>query len=206
MTSTAAAERGRGRPREFDEDEVLDAVIELFWEQGFEAASLTDIVEAAGLNKSSLYNTFGSKDELFRRALDRYICGRSEMLDQMTSGDGGLDDVLAIVEMLRSEVLGEHGRRGCLAINSSAELGFENSEVIEFAQRFRDSMRNALRRPLERAADAGEIDASLVDVYVDTLMSFMLATALSARGGASPDELGSHLDSMRGLIQSWRMS
>ena len=135
MTSTATAPRGRGRPREFDENAVLDAVMELFWEQGFEAASLAEIVDAAGLNKSSLYNTFGSKEALFRRALDRYICGRQQMLDEITSGSDGLDDLHALVEMVRTETLSEHGRRGCLALNSAAELGFESDEVVASAQR-----------------------------------------------------------------------
>lgn len=178
--------------------------MELFWEQGFEAASLTEIVDAAGLNKSSLYNTFGSKEALFGRALDRYICQRQKMLDQMTGGDGGLVDLLALVDVLRAESLSEGGRRGCLAVNSAAELGFESDEIVALAQRSRDDMRTGIRRPLERAADLGEIDPLLVDVYVDTAMSFMVATALSARSGASSDEIERHLDSMRRLIESWR--
>jgi len=206
MTSTATSVRGRGRPREFDESAVLDAVMELFWEQGFEAASLAEIVDAAGLNKSSLYNTFGSKEALFRRALDRYICGRQEMLDAVTSGGQGIDDLLALVDMVRTETLSERGRRGCLALNSAAELGFESDEVVVFAQRFRDNMREGIRRPLERAAGLGEIDGGLVDVYVDTTMSFMITVALSARSGAPEQELRHHLDSLSRLIDTWRTS
>ena len=87
MDVIATEARGRGRPRQFDEDEVLDALVQLFWSRGFDDASLNEIVEAAGLNKSSLYNAFGSKDEVFFAVLDRYLDFRSGMLAEMFDGD-----------------------------------------------------------------------------------------------------------------------
>ena len=204
QTTTAPTEGTRGRPREFDADAVLDALVELFWEQGFEATSVTDIVEATGLNKSSLYNAFGSKDELFQRVLDRYLAGRQAMLDEVTNDARGLDALLEFVDMMEHETTSEGGRRGCLAINSTAELGFARPEMVEVAQRYRDMMRGYVRRPIERAAELGEIAPDLIDVYVDTTFSYLMATSVTARGGASPDELSAHLDSLRALISSWR--
>ncbi len=204
MTTVSSTAR-RGRPREFDEAEVLDAVIGLFWEQGFEAASLADIVDTAGLNKSSLYNSFGSKDELFRRALERYVGMREQMLAEATDGERGIDDLLAVVDLVAVELLSPDGRRGCLAINTTAELGFDSDDVVAIAQRYRDSIRRAMRRPLERAAALGEIDVDLVEVYVDTAMSYLMAASLVARGGAPAAELERHLDSMRRIVESWRV-
>lgn len=206
VDSAVSTQRGRGRPREFDEDAVLDALVELFWEQGFEAASLSDIVDAAGLNKSSLYNAFGSKNELFTRVIDRYVAGREAMLDQATGGDGGLDTVLDLVDMIEMDSTSEGGRRGCLAINSTAELGFASAEMVEISHRYRAMIRSHIRRPLERAAAAGEISGDQIDTYVDTVMSFMIATSLSARGGASDHELSAQLDSLRVLVRSWRIA
>lgn len=205
MTTSVQADRGRGRPRQFNENEVLDALVELFWEQGFEAASLADIVETAGLNKSSLYNAFGSKDELFQRVLDRYLAGREAMLEQATSDGRGLDALHDFIGMIEQEAMSESGRRGCLAINSTAELGFASTHMVEAAQRYRDMLRRYVRRPLERAAELGEIAPDLVDVYVNTTISYMMATAVTARGGASDQELGAHFDSMRALVASWRV-
>ena len=65
----------KGRPREFDADEVLDRALEVFWRKGYEGASLSELTEAMGINRPSLYAAFGNKEELFRKALDRYADG-----------------------------------------------------------------------------------------------------------------------------------
>jgi TetR/AcrR family transcriptional repressor of nem operon len=206
MTPTTTVARGRGRPREFDEDVVLDALVGLFWERGFEAASIADIAEVAGLNKSSLYNAFGSKEELFRRVLDRYIAGRGAALAQITAGERGLDALLDLIDAVQAEAVSEVGRLGCFAVNATAELGVASADIVEVSEGYRDILRTNVRGPLRNAAELGEISPDLVDVYVDTCLSYLLATALSARGGASDEELTRHLDSMRTLVESWRMS
>jgi AcrR family transcriptional regulator len=204
VTSPASIDRHRGRPRGFDEGAVLDALMELFAEKGFEAASLADIVEVAGLNKSSLYNAFGSKEELFERALRRYIDQRETMLDLAASGEGGIDDVLAFLDMAEMEAMSESGRRGCFAVNSTAELGFASPQMSELAQTYRAMMRTHIRRPLERAAGLGEIDGALVPVYAQTILAFLLTAMLSARGGATEVEMHEHFQALRRLVGSWR--
>lgn len=194
----------RGRPRAFDEDQVLDSIMELFWERGFECASMNDIVEAAGVNKSSLYNAYGTKDELFHRVLDRYLDFRQAMLNDLTAGDRGIDDLLDMIAVVRTEVTGEFGSRGCMGINSSAELGNRSDWVADYSGRFRDSMRESFRRILTRAADLGEIPSDLVEVYVQTITSMMMSLSLTARGGASSDELDRQIDSTVTLINTWR--
>src|ERR1700754_1304145 len=62
-----------GRPREFDLDRALDHALEVFWRNGYEGTSIAELTEAMGINPPSLYAAFGSKEELFRKALDRYV-------------------------------------------------------------------------------------------------------------------------------------
>ena len=204
MAVTAAAAKGRGRPREFDEEEVLSALVELFWDRGFEAASLNEIVDATGLNKSSLYNAFGSKEAVFARALDKYLEVRKSVLDEHMA-EGGLDTVLGFVEMVRAEATSDSGFRGCMAVNASTELGLRDAGVAEVSNRFRTLMRDGLRAPLERAAADGEIDSTLIEAYIDMLMSFAMAVSVASRGGADEVELDRILDSMRSLVESWRL-
>ena len=127
---SAPGAKTRGRPRAFDEEVVLDALVELFWEQGYEAASMADIVEAAGLNKSSLYNAFGSKDELFYTVLDRYITEKEAFLREALS-EGGVDALVAFFELQRPMMLDTVGSRGCMAVNASTELGMRDPRMAE---------------------------------------------------------------------------
>ena len=203
MATVETPTKGRGRPRAFDEDEVLDALVQLFWEQGFEAASMNEIVEAAGLNKSSLYNTFGSKEELFFRVLDRYVEQRQAMLTDGLAG-GGLDTLLGFLAMVRGEMIDPAGARGCLAVNATTELGRRDPRMAEVSERYRGMMRSALRQPIQQAADAGEIEAVLVDAYVAALSTSMLGLSVAARGGASEAELTATFDSIEALVRSWK--
>src|ERR1700742_2715440 len=77
-----------GRPREFDPDTVLETAMELFWEHGFDGVSISDLTEATRINRRSLYAEFGSKEELFRRAVERYLAGPRVHLAESRAADG----------------------------------------------------------------------------------------------------------------------
>jgi AcrR family transcriptional regulator len=203
-TTEDAIARGRGRPREFDADDVLDRVVELFCEQGFEATSMADLVEATGLNKSSIYNTFGSKDELFHTAVDRYVHLRTTMLHSvLRDGSSGLDDVRTMIGLARDEACGQLGWRGCMAVNTSTELGIRDDVATELSTRFRNEVRDSFGAALRRAADAGEIDHTAVDRYTETLLSFVLSLSVFTRGGAHADELDRQFAAIIDTIDSW---
>lgn len=203
MSAVESPTKGRGRPRAFDEDQVLDALVELFWEQGYEAASMTDIVDRAGLNKSSLYNAFGSKDELFFTVLDRYIDGREQMLREALS-EGGIDALVGFFEMQREMMLTEIGAKGCMAVNTSTELGLRDERAVAMSDRYRAMLRDSIHRPLQWSAERGEVDAALVDAYTESLVSAMFGMSVSARAGASQTELEHLLDSLLALVKSWK--
>ena len=204
--SSANQASTRGRPRKFNNDEVLDALVQLFWEKGYEATSLADIVAATGVNKSSLYNSFGSKDELFEMALNRYVDFRAEMMSQVV-GDGtqGLDDVKMFFEYLWSEVNDMGERRGCLAINTGTEMGMRDKGVADIANRYRFLMRDGLSKAFTRAAERGEIDAENIVTYTSLILSFLIGTAVMVRSGAPTEELRGQLDAAAKTVESWRL-
>ncbi len=198
--------RARGRPRTFDQDEVLDALMKLFWEQGYEATSVAEIAEAAGLNKSSLYNAFGSKDELFQQVLDRYVDARAGMFEAVVAdASPGVAGLHELIEFLRLQTRDPMGRNGCLAVNTSAELGCGDGKLIEMAEHYRQRMAGGIRTLVEGAAQAGELDPDQVDNHVDMLTMFLLGMSITMRSGASTDELDRLVDAAHATVDSWRI-
>ena len=122
--------RPRGRPREFDMDEALDQAIRVFCEQGYNATSIGDLIDAMGLASGSIYKAFKDKRAVFLAALDRHIVLRKEQIAAAARSSKParerLRDVLAhFVEVSK----GIEGRRGCLVVGSAVELAILDREV-----------------------------------------------------------------------------
>ena len=119
---------------------------------------MADLERATGLNKSSIYNTFGSKELIYRRSLDRYERVRlAAIREVLATGTAGLDDVHRALDLQQAVCESEWGVRGCLAVNSMTELAPRVAEVRSLAAGFRNSLAGLIRMPLERAAAVGEM-------------------------------------------------
>ncbi|WP_069353310.1 TetR/AcrR family transcriptional regulator [Burkholderia cenocepacia] len=146
------------RTREFDEREALLQAMRVFWSQGYEATSLTDLLKATGLSKSSLYDTFGSKRELFLAAFEVYRLERMRMLDgYLTSESTAFASIRAFFEMVV-----EHARRderpfGCMSCNEAVEFGPHDEEVQQLVERDFRGIEDALADALERGKADGSI-------------------------------------------------
>lgn len=181
---------------------MVRAVVDLFWTQGFAATSIGDVVESTGLSKSSLYGAFGSKEALYRTALDRYLDDHRAMVDTMlTSGARGLDDLDAFFDRIRDQVESVGETRGCLAVNTSTELGVGEPSLVEFGVMHRDFLRQGFAAALNRAASAGEFEAQRITATANVLVSTVLGLAVMIRGGADSQEIGVHLDSVKGSLR-----
>jgi TetR/AcrR family transcriptional regulator, transcriptional repressor for nem operon len=128
--STSELARPRGRPREFDMDEALDRAIRVFREQGYNATSVGDLIDAMGLASGSIYKAFRDKRAVFLAALDRYMSWRNEQMAAVVQTSNParerLRDVLAFfVESSK----GIEGRRGCMVVGSAVELSIADREV-----------------------------------------------------------------------------
>ncbi len=179
--------------------------MEVFWERGYEAASAADLVAATGLNKSSLYNTFGSKDRLFAAALERYLDRRVEMMTEVVGdGAGGIDAVVALFETMRGELDGPAGHLGCLAINSSTELAPRDAEMVAVSRSYREAIRSVLVSALTAAAAAGQIDDEAIEHHAAVLLGMVMSIAVIARSGADRSEVSAQIDAAIDLAESWR--
>ncbi len=109
-----------GRPRTFDEADVLDRAVELFWISGYRNTTTRELETALGISQSSIYNAFGSKQGLMAAALDRYeSMTATALLEPLESGEHGLDAIATFFDSLAQWVTGD-GRGGCMIINLMA--------------------------------------------------------------------------------------
>jgi AcrR family transcriptional regulator len=180
----------RGRPREFDVDQALDRALKVFWRKGFEGASLADLTKAMGINRPSLYAAFGSKGELFKKALDRYVAGPAsyvrEALNEPTAR--------AVVERLLNESVDllTHPRNphGCLMVQGALACGAAAESIRRELTVRREAAEAAVCERFERARAEGDLPAASdpADLarYVMTVIRGM---AVQATGGTTRKEL-----------------
>lgn len=144
------------RPREFQEDEVLDAAIVCFWRRGLEATSVRELSEAMGLNQPSLYNAFGDKRHLFAKSLERYATqfmrARIARLEQAHVGG---DAIRAFFRELISRSVADPDRRGCLIVNSALEVAPHDADMRRAIGTYLAEIEGFFLRCLEKARDEG---------------------------------------------------
>ncbi|MER7964089.1 TetR/AcrR family transcriptional regulator [Streptomyces ardesiacus] len=147
------------RPREFDEKRVLLAVRDMFWNKGYAATSMGDLLRASGLGKGSLYGAFGDKRSLFLRVLREYDEANLLALRQSLAASArAIDFVREFALGPAGDPTGALARRGCLLANSNAELATSTPEVAAEARRSYDLIAATLTEALERAQREGDLD------------------------------------------------
>jgi len=196
----AGEKRIRGRPREFDTDVALEHAMRVFWLRGYLGTSVSDLTEALGINRASLYAAFGSKDELFLAALDRYGSGPSAFagtaLDEPTAYRVVEAILRGVVEMTSSPL----NPRGCLWVRGLLSGGNDDAMKRELVARRRPD-EAALVKRFKRAVADGDLpadrDAVALTQYVTTV-NFGLA--VQAVKGSSRAELSRVVDA---VLRSW---
>ncbi len=149
------------RSKQFDTDVALTAAMELFWRKGYEATSVSDLVQHLGIGKASLYATFGSKHELYVLALDRYLAGGRGPSDEqvLTEAESPLAGVRALLERYAAASPADQPR-GCLMVNATVESPPEDTEVTRRLDARRDRLEGQLVTALDRARALGELPPS----------------------------------------------
>ena len=148
-----------GRPRKAEPEVALAAVMSAFWEKGYEATSMSDLTEATGLHKASLYQTFGDKHQLFVSALKLYFNKTAEA--QKTSRSGEESPIKAIKKSVTSTIDQCAEGKGCLAVNSLIEVAPFDSEIDRILRQFRQRLENQMARLVEDAKQSKQIPDSI---------------------------------------------
>lgn len=146
------------RAKEFDPDQVLDRATDIFWKKGYEATSIADLVEHMGINRFSLYSTFGDKHQLFLAACDRYEKWMTEGgLGALETSSEGLSAIRTYLVTLVDRFMAENGSRGCFMTNTTVELAPHDAKAAEKTGAYMHRLQAALYHALIRAHQNGEI-------------------------------------------------
>ncbi|AWP74034.1 TetR/AcrR family transcriptional regulator [Bordetella bronchiseptica] len=192
----AAPTRKIGRPRAFDRDAALLAAMRTFWTQGYEGTSIQDLVQAMGVNKPSLYATFGCKEEIFREAIELYdrVEGRatSQSLAQARTAREAVETMLRA--NARAYAVAE-GPRGCMIVLSSLLGAPENARVRAYLADNRLAGETLLQDRLAQGIAQGDLaptaDIAQLAAFYTTVLEGL---SIQARDGAGADKLGMIID------------
>jgi AcrR family transcriptional regulator len=180
----------KGRPREFCVDAALAAALRVFWTKGYEGASLSDLTEAMGINKPSLYAAFGNKEALFRKALDLYelekLAFMHEALNAPTAR-GVAEQLLRGALALQSS---GSGPKGCMGVIHTVACGTEAESIRAEVIARGDKVHRALVDRLERAKADGDLPSHIEPTGLAAYLKALLqGLSLQASAGATPGQL-----------------
>jgi AcrR family transcriptional regulator len=179
-----------GRPREFDPDQALDIALQVFWRRGYEGASMADLTEAMGITKPSLYAAFGNKEELFRKALDRYVDGPGGYVQVALAKPTAREVVEHLLFEAADAVTDPNNPPGCLAVQGALSCGEAAESIKQELMTRRANGEQNLRRRFDRAVVEADLpkaaDAADLARYISAILQGM---AVQAAGGASREQL-----------------
>ena len=180
----------KGRPREFDVDEALAAALRVFWTKGYEAASLSDLTEAMGITRPSLYAAFGNKEALFHKALDLYEREKLAYVGEALAAPTSREVVERLLRGALAMQTSECEPKGCMRVISSVSCGPEAESIRTDLVQRRQSSQRALCDRMRRAKEEGDLpDGTDVDGLCAYLGAILGGMAVQASSGAPKAQL-----------------
>jgi AcrR family transcriptional regulator len=179
-----------GRPRCFDVDQALDRALDVFWRKGYEGTTLPDLTRAMGINRPSLYAAFGNKEDLFKKAIDRYAQGPGCHVTVALGEPTARRVIERLLKGTLDLITNRRNPRGCFMVQGALACGESADPVRRELVKRRAASEAALRERFERAIAEGDLppssDPATLAGYVVTICHGM---AVQAAGGATKAEL-----------------
>jgi len=184
-----------GRPLEFNPERVLDAAMNLFWRQGYDATSLQSLLKVMGLSKSSLYQAFGNKQQLFEQCLQHYQqMIQAAWLERLNGGASGRQFILDTLLSTVKEAHGSASPRGCLIMNTASEFAQSNPKIAEIVN---EGVEN-FKKIFLTAVQQGQADGTITRAKDSELLANYLVSSMS--GLRTMVKAGSNINTVRSLV------
>lgn len=193
------------RKTAFDPAEKLEQAMTLFWQKGFEATSIQDLVDALGINRFSLYNSFGDKHTLFQLALDHYIDKVSrQRLTPLLCERGGLAAIHGWLDAL-AQRLTQPGNLGCFLQNAQIGTAMDEPRVHECIAAMHQELQQALTHALRVAIRDGELAGNTdVEALARFLFVHVQGCILLGKGGGNGDTLRADIATLKRQLTLWQ--
>ncbi len=173
-----------GRPYEFDREETLSKAMDVFWEKGYKATSIQDLVDHMGIKRGSIYNTFGDKHSLFIAAVEYYGEEVTAKTIQVLESEGSPVENIRIFFETIVNTPSERKTRGCLISNTVVELAPHDEQVAETVKVILDKIQTAFLNCLNKAVELGELpedtNTKVLSQFLATSTHGLIVTGKSA--------------------------
>ncbi len=187
---TIALKRQRGRPSNFDRDEALEKALHVFWTRGYEGASMTELTEALGINRPSIYAAFGNKEELFRKALEKYLKGPIAYAAEAMQQPTARQSIEMFLTKSATALTSPDTPRGCMMVQGALSCGPGAKLIQQELISHRKNHEEIIRKRLEQAKTQSELpqnlDSAAMAKYISAVHQGM---SVQATSGASEEEL-----------------
>ncbi|MEV1294558.1 TetR/AcrR family transcriptional regulator [Pseudonocardia sp. NPDC049635] len=179
-----------GRPRGFDADEALRRALLVFWEKGYEGAALTDLTDAMGITRTSMYAAFGNKEQLFRKALELYTEGPAAYGERALAEPTARAVATAFLDGAVRTTTGPDSPAGCLGVQGALASGDAGRPIHDALAQWRTAAEERLAQRFQRAVDEHDLPPEAEPRRLARyLMTLANGIAVQAAGGASRSEL-----------------
>ena len=147
------------RTKDFDENEVLNKAVCLFWHKGYNGTSMQELVDGLGISRSSMYDTFGDKHQLYIKALEHYQQEGAKLFCEIISAEpSGKAAVRKLLEHVTSDMLHDKQRKGCFMVNANVETAAHDAEVMKIMVRNEQTIEDSFFKAISKGFENGEFN------------------------------------------------
>ncbi len=194
------------RPREFERDEVLRIAMELFWDKGYHATSISDLTEAMGVLRGSLYKAFRDKHSLFIESLKTYsTLTLAQLKEIIHSASDPLEGLHKCLDRVAGVTDKKNARRGCFMINSSLELVPEDRTVTTVTNQHYDQVEAIFTEAIDNARKSGQLRKDLdSSAGANTILHWAMGSCVVAKTKSGKERVNHSLTHMRRMLEGPR--